>query len=104
MLTIVTYKSTQKSDCQPQTKAQPQIAMIKDLFTDDVDGHVIKLCKEANRNVNHKSLPNDVGVPVISGKIGTHCYHGLCEIGAIISAIPFTICQEIVGDISPCSI
>ena len=40
-------------------------------------------------------------MPVISVKIGDHCYHGLCDIGASASAIPYTLYQEIMHDIAP---
>ena len=43
-------------------------------------------------------------MPVVSVKIGDHCYHGLCDIGASMSAIPFTLYQEIMNDISPVEI
>ena len=42
-----------------------------------------------------------VGMPVVSVKIGDHCYHGLCDVGASVSAIPFTLYQEIMNDIAP---
>ena len=45
-----------------------------------------------------------VGMPVVSIKIGAHYYHDLCDIGASVSAIPFTLYQEIVNDISPAEI
>ena len=32
-----------------------------------------------------------VGMPVVSVKIGDHCYHGLCDLHASVSAISFTI-------------
>ena len=38
---------------------------------------------------------------VISAKIGDHCYHGLCDMGASMSAIPCTLYQEIMKDIAP---
>ena len=38
---------------------------------------------------------------VVSVKIGDHCYHGLCDLGASMSAIPFTLYQEIMDDIAP---
>ena len=43
-------------------------------------------------------------MPVVSVKIGDHCYHGLCDIGASISAIPFSLYQEVMHDISPVEI
>ena len=45
-----------------------------------------------------------VGMPVVSIKIGHHYYHGLCDLGASMSAIPFTLYQEIINDISPAEI
>ena len=45
-----------------------------------------------------------VGMPVISVKIGDHCYHGLCDIGASVSAIPYSLYQEIMNDIAPAEI
>ena len=45
-----------------------------------------------------------VGMPVVSVKIGDHCYHGLCDIGASVSAIVFTLYQEIMNDIAPAKI
>ena len=32
-----------------------------------------------------------VGMLVISYKIGDHCYHGLCDMGASASAIPHSL-------------
>ena len=43
-------------------------------------------------------------MPVVSVKIGDHCYHGLCDISASISAIPFSLYQEVMHDISPIEI
>ena len=60
--------------------------MVKDLLVDNIDGHVIYLCDEATRIARpdtkneHRSV---VGMPVISVKIGDHCYHGLCYRGLV---------------------
>ena len=43
-------------------------------------------------------------MPVVSVKIGHHCYHGLCDIGASMSAIPYTLYQEIMNAIAPTEI
>ena len=40
-------------------------------------------------------------MPVISVKIGDHCYHGLCDMGASASAIPIDLHNEIMHDIAP---
>jgi hypothetical protein len=43
-------------------------------------------------------------MPVVSVKIGDHCYHGLCDVGASVRAIPFTLYKEIMNDIAPAEI
>ena len=78
--------------------------MVKDLLVDNIDGHVIYLCDEAARIARpdtknkHRHV---VGMPVVSVKIGYHCYHGLCDVGASVSAIPFTLYEEIMNEIAP---
>ena len=90
-----------------QIKVEPSISMVKDLLEEDVDGHVIYFCEEAARiakpDKKDKHRPV-VGMPVISVKIGDHCYHGLCDMGASVSAIPYTLYQEIMNDIAPAEI
>ena len=64
--------------------------MVKDLLVDNIDGHVIYFCNETARiaKPRDKDKPRPVvGMPVISVKIGDHCYHGLCDMGASASAI-----------------
>ena len=78
--------------------------MVKDLLDDNIDGHVIYFCDEAARiarpdNRNKHRLV--VGMPVISVKIGDHCYHGLCDMGASASTIPIDLYKEIMHDIAP---
>ena len=70
--------------------------MVKDLLVDNVDGHLIYFCDEASRiaKTDEKDRPV-VGMPVVSVKIGDHCYHGLCDLGASVSAIPLSLYQEI---------
>ena len=43
-------------------------------------------------------------MPVVSVTIGDHCYHGLCDMGASASAIPHSLCKEIMHDIAPTEI
>ena len=61
-------------------------------MVDNIDGHVIYFCDEAARiakpDMKDKHRPI-VGMPVVSVKIGDYCYHGLCDVGASVSAIPF---------------
>ena len=42
-----------------------------------------------------------IGMHVISVKIGDHCYHVLCDMGASASAIPIDLYNEIMHDIAP---
>ena len=42
-------------------------------------------------------------MPIVPIKIGDF-YHGLCDLGASVSAIPFTLYQEIMNDITPAEI
>ena len=90
-----------------QIRIEPSVAMIKDLLVDNIDGHVIYFCDEASRiakpdeKYKHRLV---VGMHVVSVKIGDHCYHGLCDIGASVSAIPFSLYEEIMNDIEPAEI
>ena len=71
---------------------------------DNIDGHVIQFCGETARIAKPcaKDKPRSVvGMPVISVKIGDHCYHGLCDMGASASAIPIDLYKEIMHDIAP---
>ena len=43
-------------------------------------------------------------MPVVSVKIGDHCYHGLCDMGASASARPHSLYKEIMHDIAPAEI
>jgi hypothetical protein len=81
--------------------------MVKDLLVENVDGHVIYFCENAARMARPDKRDKHepvVGMPVISVKIGDHCYHGLCDIGASVSAIPISLYQEIMDDIAPAEI
>jgi hypothetical protein len=45
-----------------------------------------------------------VGKPIISCAIGISSYHGLCDIGACISVIPYILYLEIKSDSDPIEI
>jgi hypothetical protein len=47
--------------------------MVKDLLVENIDGHVIHFCDEAARIA--KPDEKDKHRPVVSVKIGDHCYH-----------------------------
>ena len=90
-----------------QVKVEPNIAIVKDLLSDNIDGHVIQFEGETARIAKpcdkdkHRPV---VGVSVISVKIGDHCYHGLCDMGASVSAIPHDLYEEIMHEIAPAEI
>ena len=48
---------------------------------------VMKLLELLDPDTKNKHRPI-VGMPIVSVKIGDHCYHGLCDMGASVSAIP----------------
>ena len=85
-----------------QIKVEPNIAITKDLLVDDIVGHVIYFCSEATRIVEPTRNEQDVldknksvvGMPVVSVKIGDHCYHGLCDMGSSVSVTPFFISRS----------
>ena len=86
---MVCKSYTRTSTPPEQIKVEPSIAMVKDLLVYNIDGHVIYYCDEASRiakpDMKDKHRPI-VGMPVVSVKIGDHCYHGLCDMGASASA------------------
>ena len=76
-------------------------------MSDNIDGHVIHFCDETARiakpSAKDKHRPVVV-MPVIFVKIGDHCYHGLCDMGASASAIPISLYKEIMHAIAPAEI
>ncbi|KAI4987997.1 hypothetical protein ZWY2020_029627 [Hordeum vulgare] len=90
-----------------QIRVEPSIAIIKDLLSEEVEGHNIHFCEDAARiakpQVRDKHRPV-VGMLVFSVKIGDHFYHGLCDVGASVSAIPQSLYDEIKDEIAPVEI
>ena len=92
--TVVRKSNTRTYTPPEQVKVEPNIAIVKDLLSDNIDGHVIQFTGETARIAKpcdrdkHRHV---VGVPVISIKIGDHCYHGLCDMGASASVIPIDL-------------
>ena len=104
-VTVVVNKSDHKtSESEDQIKIQPQVAMIKDLVAENIDGSAICFCEDASNIVHSDKSARIVGTPVVSVKIGDHCYYGLCNMGASSSAIPFSLYQEVMHEITPCEI
>ena len=104
ILIVVRKSNIKATKPSEQIKVEPSVGMVKDLLVDNIDGHVIYFCNESVRiarpDTKNKHRPV-VGMPVISVKIGDHCYHGLCDLGASVSVIPFNLYQEIMNVIAP---
>ena len=102
--TVVRKSNTRTPTPPEQIKVEPSVAMVKDLLADSIDGHVIYFCDEGARiakpDEKDKHRPI-VGMPVVSVKTEHHRSHGLCDLGASVSVIPFTLYQEIMNDIAP---
>ena len=80
------------------------MAIVKDLVTKNVeDGHII-FCEDASNILSHPKRHRKTSVPIISVRIGDHCYYGLCDIGASASAIPLELYKEIMHEIGPCEL
>ena len=99
----VARKSNIKTYTPPeQVKVEPNIAIVKDLLFDNIDGHVIYFYDETTRIAKPHDTDKPrpvVGIPVIFVKIGDHCYHGLCDMGASASAIPIDLYKEIMHEL-----
>jgi hypothetical protein len=105
MLTSVLNKSAKKAlGPDEQITVKPAVAIVKDLVTKNVeDGHII-FCEDASNIVSHPSRSRKTSVPVLSVKIGDHCYYGLCNIGASSSVIPYELYKEIMHEIGSCEL
>src|SRR3954469_5689646 len=85
-------------------KVKPQVALVKDLVTSDIEESIISFCFVSTNIVTPKNKDPISGTPVVSIKIGNHNYYGLCDLGSSVSAIPFSLYQEIMHEIQPCEI
>ncbi|KAK1669865.1 hypothetical protein QYE76_058024 [Lolium multiflorum] len=105
----VINSAVHKSEKKPielgeQIKVEPAVAIVKDLVTENLeDGHII-FCEDASNIVSHPNKPKQASVPMLSVRIGDHCYYGLCDIGASIIAIPYELYAEIVHKIGSCEL
>ena len=103
---MVRKSNTRTPTPSKQIKLEPSTAMVKDILSDNIDGHVIQFTGETARIAKpcdrdkHRPI---VGIPVISVKIGDHCYHGLCDMGASTSAIPFSYMKKLCMILHPLS-
>ncbi|KAK1629767.1 hypothetical protein QYE76_004082 [Lolium multiflorum] len=105
VISSVVHKSEKKPiEPEEQIKIEPAVAIVKDLVTENVeDGHII-FCEDASNIVSHPNKPKQVSVPMLSVRIGDHCYYGLCDIGASVSAIPYELYTEIMHEIDSCEL
>ncbi|KAK1611956.1 hypothetical protein QYE76_035629 [Lolium multiflorum] len=99
------HKSEKKPiEPEEQIKVEPAVAIVKDLVTENVeDGHII-FCEDASNIVSHPNKSRKASVPMLSVRIGDHCYYGLCDIGASISDIPYELYTEIMHEIGSCEL
>jgi hypothetical protein len=86
----VLKKSTKKVvEPDEQITIKSLVAIVKDLVTKNIKDEHIVFCEDASNIVSHPSRSRKTSVPVLSVRIGDHCYYGLCDIGASSSAIPY---------------
>ena len=67
------------------------------------DRHII-FCEDASNIVSHPGSSRKTSVPMLSVRIGDHCYYGLCDIGASSSAIPYELYKEVMHEIGSCEL
>jgi hypothetical protein len=104
-LVTVSNKSTKKAvETDEQITIKSPVAIVKDLVTKDVGDEHIIFCEDATNIISHPNRRRKASVPVISVRIGDHCYYGLCDIGASSSAIPLELYKEIMHEIGPCEL
>ena len=78
--------------------------MVKDLTTENVEDIHIVFCEDASNIVSHPGSSRKTSVPMLSVRIGDHCYYGLCDIGASSSAIPYELYKEVMHEIGSCEL
>src|SRR4051812_26558780 len=103
-VTGILNKNGRTTDEPDTIKVQPQVAMVKDLVTCDIEESTISFGVVATNIVTPRNKGPISGTPVVSVKIGDHNYYGLCDLGSCVSAIPFTLYEEIMHEIQPCEI
>jgi hypothetical protein len=104
-LVSVLKKSAKKAvEPDEQITIKSPVAIVKDLITKNVEDEHIVFCEDASNIVSHPRKSRKTSVPVLSVRIGDHCYYGLYDIGASSSAIPFELYKEIMHEIAPCEL
>src|SRR3954467_4383154 len=103
-VTGILNKNRRTTEPEDTIKVQPQVAMVKDQVTSNIENSTISFCAVSTNIVTARNKGPISGTPVVSVKIGDHNYYGLCDLGSSVSAIPFTLYQEIMQVIQPCEI
>ena len=85
---VVSKNKKKVSEPDEQINVEPAVAIVKELVTKIVEDEHIVFGEDASNIVSHPNKPKQASVPMLSVKIGDHCYYGLCDIGASVSAIP----------------
>src|ERR1041385_460335 len=101
---IINKSERRTGEPEDQIRVDPQVAMVKDLVTNDVSDSIINFCVVSTNIVRAKNKRPISGTPVVSVKIGDQNYYWLCDLGSSASAIPYSLYQEIIGEISPCEL
>src|SRR4051812_44309738 len=105
MIISANNKGTMKTvEPGKQLNVEPVVAIVKDPVTKNIEDEHIVFCEDASNIISRPSKARKASVPVLSVKIGDHCYYGLCDIGASSSAIPYEIYREIMHEIGPCEL
>ena len=81
-VTGILNKNIRTTEPEDKIKVQPQVAMVKDLVTSDIEGSTISFCAVATNIVTARNKGPISGTPVVSVKIGDHNYYGLCDLGS----------------------
>jgi hypothetical protein len=98
LLTTIANKSARRChEPYEQVEVKHQISAIKKLNEETPCD--VYLCEDSTKVIQGNITK--VGKPIISCAIGTSWYHGLCDIGASISVIPYSPYLEIKPDIDP---
>src|ERR1043165_6391459 len=101
---IITKSGRTTDEPEDLIKVKPQVALVKYPVTSDVEDSTISFCVVSTNIVTTKNKGPISGTPIVSIKIGYHNYYGLCDLGSSVSAIPFSLYQEIMHEIQPCEI
>src|SRR5215216_633409 len=105
MMISADNKGTKKTvDPNEQLNTEPVVAIVKDLDARNIEDEHIVFYEDASNIISHPSKTRKASVPVLSVRIGDHCYYGLCDIGASSSAIPYELYREIMHEIIPCEL